>query len=120
MDKLGRQHTVREGFIPRVEDITATIGTPEYQPSGAVWYDAFSRTNNGTGVFYVGTDLTENAVNIGKPPLFQVKSVIRYSADKMRRVELRFGPRMVKHIDTSMAIKVMHFNRKTLLHMLLP
>lgn len=83
--------TIREGFIPRVEDITATIGTPEYQPSGAVWYDAFSRTGNGTGTFYVGNDLTENAVNVGKPPLFPGQKCNQISADKMRRVELRFG-----------------------------
>jgi hypothetical protein len=83
--------TIREGFIPRVEDITATIGTAEYQPSSAVWYDDFSRTGNGTGTFYVGNDLTENAINVGRPPLFPGQKCNQISADKMRRVELRFG-----------------------------
>jgi hypothetical protein len=83
--------TIWDGFIPRIEDITTTIGTPEYQPEDATWYDEFSRTGNGTGVFYVGTDLTENAVNVGRPPLFPGQKCDQITADKLRRIELRFG-----------------------------
>lgn len=84
--------TVIEGFIPRVKDITATLGTPVYTPSNAVWYDAFSLTTSGTGVTYVGEDLENNNVNVGVPVGFpggRKSNVI--TAKDIRRVELRFG-----------------------------
>jgi hypothetical protein len=82
--------SITDGFITRVEDVTATIGTPDYEPSNSIWYDPFSRTGDGTGAFYVGMDLTENSTNVGKPPLFPGQKCNQISADQLRRVELRF------------------------------
>ncbi len=80
-----------DGFIPRVEDITAEIGTPEYTPSNSIWYDPFSINTNGSGVTYVGNDLVTNNINVGIPTGFPSKKSDKIRAKDIRRVELRFG-----------------------------
>ena len=86
---------ITEGFITRVEDITATIGQFDYQPSSSIWYEPLDTeldTIFSTGVYYVGSDIpqghkirtfTRNASLIGLSDYI--------SADRLRRVELRFG-----------------------------
>ncbi|MFC2103206.1 T9SS type A sorting domain-containing protein, partial [Bacteroidota bacterium] len=85
---------VTEGFITRVEDITATIGQFDYQPESSVWYDPIDPeldTVFSTGVYYVGTDIPQGR-NI---PTFGINVPANrcdyISADRLRRVELRFG-----------------------------
>ena len=82
---------VIDGFITRVEDITATLGTPEYLPASSIWYTDFDLANEGTGAMYVGEDILENGINIGKPPTFVGQKCNYIFASDLRRVELRFG-----------------------------
>jgi hypothetical protein len=82
---------VVDGFLPRVEDITATLGTPEYLPASSIWFTDFDLSSDGTGVLYVGEDIPENGINIGKPPLFSGQKSNKIFANDLRRVELRFG-----------------------------
>lgn len=83
--------TVVDGILTRVEDITTTLGTPEYIPASSIWYTDFDLTNDGTGVIYVGQDIPENGINIGKPPLFVGQKCTAIDASDVRKVELRFG-----------------------------
>jgi hypothetical protein len=81
---------VTEGFIARVEEQSASIGTPEYE--GTQWFTDFydpdvDDDNNGTGVVYIGKDIIEGR---GIPTFDERCKYI--TADRMRRVELRFGP----------------------------
>ena len=82
---------VVDGFIPRVEDITTTLGTPEYLPASSIWYTDFDLTTDGTGVMYVGVDIPENGIDIGKPPTFVGQKCTAINANNIRKVELRFG-----------------------------
>ena len=82
---------VTEGFIAKVEEQHATIGTPGYV--GTKWFtDLYDELdpddiNDGTGVTYVGTDIIS-----GRPvPTFPGQCPI-ITADQLRRVELRFTP----------------------------
>jgi hypothetical protein len=77
---------VTDGFITKVENQTATLGTPSYTPTQNVWYDEFS-TNSNTGVFYVGTDIPQGTGFIN----FRNKQSSYITADRLRKVELRFG-----------------------------
>jgi len=77
---------VTEGFITKIEEQIATIDEVSYAPENAVWYSAFDSASV-TGIWYVGTDIPQGA----KIPTFNEK-VGEYSfADKLRKVELRFG-----------------------------
>jgi hypothetical protein len=79
---------VYEGFIPRVKNVTATIGSATYEPSRDQWYKTFDATR-GTGVYYVGKDIPQ-----GRAVSLQYNTSARstvITADKLRRVELRFG-----------------------------
>jgi hypothetical protein len=77
---------VTEGFITKVEEQVATIDTVSYVPAGAIWYPAFDSASV-TGIWYVGTDLPQSA----KIPTFNEKLGEYSFADKLRKVELRFG-----------------------------
>jgi hypothetical protein len=85
---------VTEGFITRVEDITATVGQFNYQPESAIWYfptDTELDTVWSTGVYYVGTDIPQGReiVTFGTGTSKNQSEYI--SADRLRKVELRFG-----------------------------
>ncbi|HCY76179.1 MAG TPA: hypothetical protein DHV28_09685 [Ignavibacteriales bacterium] len=75
-----------EGFITKIEADTAKLGTPIYSPSSSVWYDAFS-TADATGVYYVGNDIPDGKAVFG----FRNRTSDYISADRLRKVELRFG-----------------------------
>ena len=80
---------VIEGFITRVEEQNAAIGTTEYE--GTQWFTDFydpdgNDGNDGTGITYVGRDILEGR----GVPTFDARGKI-ITADRMRRVELRFG-----------------------------
>ena len=79
---------VYDGFIPRVEEITPTIGTASYQPSQDIWYKTFN-LNNGTGVYYIGKDIPQGSA-IKLTNNSAARSTIIQGND-LRRVELRFG-----------------------------
>ena len=81
---------VTEGFITKVEEQNAAIGTIDYE--GVQWFTDFydpdeDDGNDGTGISYVGTDILEAR---GIPTFDERCQII--TADRMRRVELRFGP----------------------------
>lgn len=83
---------VTEGFITRVEEQTAKIGEITYEPANSIWYSDFNLSANGSGVLYVGEDLPENGINVGKPPSFVGQKCTQIFASDLRRIELRFGP----------------------------
>jgi len=79
-----------EGFITKIELDTAKIGTPVYSPSSSVWYDPLPDPINeadATGVYYVGNDLPSGKAVFG----FRNRTSDYISADRLRKVELRFG-----------------------------
>jgi hypothetical protein len=82
---------VIQGFIPNVEDITTTFGTPQYSPPTAVWYTPFNLATDGTGAFYVGQDIPANDSSVGKAPGFPGQLSKAIHANEVRKVELRFG-----------------------------
>ena len=77
---------ITEGFITKIEAQVATIDTVSYVPASAIWYNAFDSASV-TGIWYVGTDLPQGA----KIPTFNEKVGEHTFANKLRRVELRFG-----------------------------
>ena len=79
---------VYEGFIPRLKPVTAEIGTATYEPAEDIWYKTFDDTR-GTGVYYVGKDIPQGGP-IKLTNNSSARSTVIY-ADKLRRVELRFG-----------------------------
>jgi hypothetical protein len=82
---------VVDGFIPNVENITTSFGTPQYSPASSVWYTDFDFATDGTGAIYVGRDVPPNDSSVGKPTLFPGQLSTAISANEARRVELRFG-----------------------------
>ncbi len=85
---------ITEGFITRIEDVTATIGDFVYTPESSIWYeptDTELDTIFSTGVYYVGTDIPQGREirTIGSGTTINQSEYI--SADRLRRVELRFG-----------------------------
>lgn len=84
---------VTEGFITKVEVQNAKIGTITYTPSDGVWYNRIGRpadSTAGRGIYYVGSDLIPTG---GMPAPYPNTNRSTYiSNDKMRKVELRFGP----------------------------
>lgn len=82
---------VYEGFIPKVKPVTPAHGTPTYKPSANVWYSNFSAVT-GLGFNYVGLDIPQGLTMRDYPPFFATpKRSSAISADKLRKVELRFG-----------------------------
>ena len=77
---------VTDGFITKVEDQTATLGAANYSPSTNIWYKNFS-ANSATGVFYVGKDIPQGTTVFN----FRNKQSDYITADKLRKVQLRFG-----------------------------
>jgi len=79
---------VTEGFITKVEEQAATIDVPEYTPSSSIWYAPFDSAS-ATGSMYVGKDISQSQTI---PSFGGSSSRSDYiTADKLRRVELRFG-----------------------------
>lgn len=78
---------ITDGFITKIEPVTAQVDTGlYYTPTSNIWYDAESDASL-TGVFYPGIDIPS-----GKPiQTFLDKRSSYITADKLRRVELRFG-----------------------------
>ncbi len=75
-----------DGFITKIDSQTATLGTPKYTPSSNVWYDNFSAPS-ATGVFYVGNDIPQGTAVFN----FRNRQSDYIKADRLRKVELRFG-----------------------------
>jgi len=80
---------VTDGFLLKVSPSAAAVGTPTY--SGTKWYRNFSAVGALTGVFYTGGDIPTSA-KISIPKNAERNYSTYMSADKMRRVELRFAP----------------------------
>ncbi len=82
--------TLIDGFIPRVKQITPTIGltSTEYEPAANKWYPNFAAAN-GTGIYYVGKDIPQGSA-ITLPNNNAARSNAIHAED-LRRVELRFG-----------------------------
>lgn len=77
---------ITEGFITKIQEVVASPGTLEYTPSANTWFDSFN-PNAGTGAFYVGKDIPD-----GTPvALFKEKQSDYITADRLRKVEIRFG-----------------------------
>ncbi|HRN26914.1 MAG: hypothetical protein IT276_04945 [Ignavibacteriaceae bacterium] len=79
-----------EGFITKIEEQIASLGTPSYSPSSSVWFDKLTgnnAANDANGVFYVGKDIPDGTGVFG----FRNRQSDYISADKLRKVELRFG-----------------------------
>ena len=85
-DKNFVAHTLTDGFITKVEDQTATLGTASYSPTSNTWYDAFS-PDDATGIYYVGQDIPQGT----SIKNFANKQSTYITADKLRKIELRFG-----------------------------
>jgi hypothetical protein len=79
-------YPLTEGFITKVEEVVPSFGTPTYQSTSGTWYDEFS-TASATGVYYVGKDIPDASTIFG----FRNKQSDYTSADRLRKVELRFG-----------------------------
>jgi hypothetical protein len=82
----------RDGFIPRIKEIKATIGTVKYSSSGDPTISDLS-VDRGTGAYYVGTDIDQGRkypIEKELPGLSGIQSSY-IKADQLRKVELRFG-----------------------------
>ena len=77
---------VTDGFITKIEKQTAAVGTVTYEPLADQWYNTFD-TVQVTGVYYVGKDLPTGRSLVSFPD----KQSDYISADKLRKVEIRFG-----------------------------
>ncbi len=77
---------VTDGFITKIEEQVADLAPSTYSPSANLWYKEFD-TLQVTGVYYVGKDVPVGS-NIESFPDKQSSYI---SADKLRKVEIRFG-----------------------------
>ena len=75
-----------EGFLTKVKPVTASVGTPSYTSTKPDWFDELS-VLDATGVYYVGTDIPDGTY---WPLILPGKSTV-IGADRLRKVELRFG-----------------------------
>jgi hypothetical protein len=91
---------VTEGFIARVDTLHPEFGSPVYSNNNVTisaansWFNTLYGTGDDRGVFYVGQDVrppTSTQVGIGFDSISTARSSI-ITADKLRKVELRFGP----------------------------
>jgi hypothetical protein len=84
---------VYEGIIPKVKPVSPKLDTltnMTYKSTKAPWFTKFSAVT-GTGAYYVGSDIPSNTI-IPVPRNFaQPKKSNITKADRLRRVELRFG-----------------------------
>src|ERR1035437_10012824 len=94
-DTTNYSGTVIEGFIPKIMPLTATIGTPVYQrngvtaPDSVLFYPLFFKGGpNFTGIFYLGKNIPQGSA---WGPLGGGVQENYIGADRLRRVEIRFG-----------------------------
>ncbi|NWG29121.1 MAG: hypothetical protein HXY48_11385 [Ignavibacteriaceae bacterium] len=83
-----------EGFITKVESQNAAIDTIAYSPSSGAWYASIGSTADSTagrGIWYVGKDLIPTG-DLPEPFKSANPRSTVLTSDKLRRVELRFGP----------------------------
>ncbi len=102
---------VYEGFIPRVRDITTTIGSASYVPSENRWYKSFDATR-GTGIYYVGRDIPQGrAITLTNNSAARSTTIF---ADDLRRVELRFGEngKAYRYLNGFIPISVIQSTKK--------
>jgi hypothetical protein len=90
---------VIDGFIPRIEPLTPTIGIPFYLRNNKViadtdaWYNPFTNTLTAPptaskqGVYYVSKDIPQS----GPYTAITTNSSTIETADRLRKVEIRFG-----------------------------
>ncbi len=85
---------VVEGFIPKVKEVTPTIGLSSsevtYTPNANIWYDKFATTTTGVGVYYVGYDIPQGSSLAYLDRVSTARSNV-ITADKLRKIEIRFG-----------------------------
>ncbi len=87
--------TITDGFIAKVAPVSPVINSLTQQQSkysGTVWFPDFLRASN-SGVYYLGLDISKDEYPEVSSPLFTQaadRSTV-IAADKLRRVELRFG-----------------------------
>ncbi|MBN8545611.1 MAG: hypothetical protein J0L60_05680 [Ignavibacteria bacterium] len=81
---------VTDGFLLKVTPVSAELGSATY--SGTRWYRPFAPTTSYTGVYYTGADIPSSAKIVLPKNSSGVNFSSYMSADKMRRVELRFAP----------------------------
>jgi len=79
---------VTEGVITKVEEQIATIGEPVYEPGTDVWFAPFDSAS-ATGPMYVGKDIPQSRTIPTFGGSDSQSDII--TADKLRKVELRFG-----------------------------
>jgi len=91
-----------EGFIPRIQPLIPTMGSPVYSNNGVVyptskqWYTAFGGVANAQGAFYLGLDVpapsptSSLGAGIGFDSIKTLRSK-SVTANRLRQVELRFG-----------------------------
>jgi hypothetical protein len=77
-----------EGFTLRVKPLTAELdlSTVNYEPASNRWFSSY-RADSSTGIYYVGNDIPQGSAIA----TFHNKFSSYISADRLRRVELRFG-----------------------------
>jgi hypothetical protein len=89
---------VIDGFIPRIEPLTPTIGIPFYVRDNKeiadtdAWYNPLSNSltkapSKFEGVFYVSKDISQS----GSPSYITSNASTIETADRLRKVEIRFG-----------------------------
>lgn len=91
MDTTSVAGKIVEGFLVKVEPNDPLIGTPEYS-SATPWY---APLGGETGVFYAGNDVRDaqgSVTRVGGVTIANLDKRSTYTtADKLKRIELRFG-----------------------------
>ena len=87
--------TITDGFLAKVAPVAPIINSFTDQQAkydGTVWFPDFLRASN-TGVYYLGKDIPKDKYPEVQSTLFTTASdrSDAISADRLRRVELRFG-----------------------------
>ena len=76
---------VTDGFLIKVKASPTTIGTEQYITTDTIWYSRFLPAQS-TGVYYVGQDIPQGS----GVTTFGAARSNAISADKLRRIEIRF------------------------------